>query len=141
MGCFCYLHLNTIPVSAKIHADVNLCDMGCRPEYARAAQFLGLVDPGATEPIDHLSAQQKEDLRCKRMNLLLRRSVFDLAKSCDQPTSIFELGISEDAFEAALPALIKSSYTDMSLRTNPALPLFSEVQLLMISAYPVRDRP
>jgi acetaldehyde dehydrogenase/alcohol dehydrogenase len=110
-------------------------------KYARAAQFLGLVDPGATEPIDHLSAQQKEDLRCKRMNLLLRRSVFDLAKSCDQPTSIFELGISEDAFEAALPALIKSSYTDMSLRTNPALPLFSEVQLLMISAYPVRDRP
>jgi acetaldehyde dehydrogenase/alcohol dehydrogenase len=110
-------------------------------KYARAAQFLGLVDPGETEASEHLSAQQKEDLRCQRMNLLLRRAVFDLAKTCDQPTSIYELGISEDAFEAALPALIKSSYTDMSLRTNPALPLFSEVQLLMISAYPVRDRP
>jgi acetaldehyde dehydrogenase/alcohol dehydrogenase len=110
-------------------------------KYARAAQFLGLTDEGPTESNGHLSAREKEDARCKRMNTLLRRAVYDLAKACDQPTSICELGISEEAFETALPSLIKSSYTDMSLRTNPSLPLLSEVQLLMISAYPLRERP
>lgn len=112
-------------------------------KYARAAQFLGLSDPGPEpgEIAPDASEQEKEDARCRRLNLALRRAVFDLAKACDQPTSIFELGISEEAFEAALPSLVKSSFTDMSLRTNPSLPLLSEVQLLMVSAYPVRERP
>ena len=110
-------------------------------KYARAAQFLGLIDPGPSESEDHLTAREKEDARCKRLNVLLRRAVYDLAKACDQPTSISQLNVSEDAFEAALPALVKSSFTDMSLRTNPSLPLLSEVSLLMMSAYPERERP
>jgi acetaldehyde dehydrogenase/alcohol dehydrogenase len=112
-------------------------------KYARAAQFLGLKDPGA-EPGDlppDASAREKEDARCKRLNRALRQAVFDLAISCDQPVAVCQLGISESDFEAALPSLVKSSFTDMSLRTNPSLPLLSEIGLLMVSAYAPRERP
>jgi acetaldehyde dehydrogenase/alcohol dehydrogenase len=110
-------------------------------KYARAAQFLGLTDDEMPVSQDSVTMREREDARCRRMNTVLRRAVYDLAKTCDQPTSISELGISESDFENALPSLIKSSYTDMSLRTNPSLPLLSEVQLLMVSAYLPRERP
>jgi acetaldehyde dehydrogenase/alcohol dehydrogenase len=110
-------------------------------KYARAAQFLGLVDDEPPKPDSNLTASENEQIRRNRMNLLLRRAVYDLAKVCGQPLSIAELGISEEDFMENLPLLVKSSFSDLSMRTNPSLPLLSEVQLLMASSYTIRERP
>ncbi|MFX6011081.1 hypothetical protein ABTE87_20545, partial [Acinetobacter baumannii] len=67
-------------------------------KYARAAQFLGLVDDNPPKLPADITPEEQEKLRRERMNLLLRRAVFDLAKTCGQPMSISELGISEEDF-------------------------------------------
>ncbi len=97
-------------------------------KYARAARFLGLDDkqPGLTDA---------------ELVVLLRRAVYDLLTSLKQPTSISDLGISVADLEAAGPELIKSSFEDMSLRTNPRLALLTDIKELFIRSYPPRQRP
>ena len=43
------------------------------------------------------------------------------------PRSLSELGICRDEFEAALPDLADAAFADASLRTNPRMPLVSEL--------------
>jgi hypothetical protein len=51
------------------------------------------------------------------------------------------LGISREAFDQALPQLVRSAATDMSTRTNPSLALIGDVTELLIKAYGPRTRP
>jgi len=51
------------------------------------------------------------------------------------PRSIAELGISREDFERAVPDLVKIAFDDPSWRSNPRLPLLSELQELLWSAY------
>ncbi len=43
------------------------------------------------------------------------------------PRSIAELGISKEEFERAVPELVKIAFDDPSWRSNPRMPLMSEM--------------
>jgi len=51
------------------------------------------------------------------------------------PRSIADLGIGKEEFERAMPDLVKSAFDDPSWRTNPRMPLLSELADLFWSAY------
>jgi acetaldehyde dehydrogenase/alcohol dehydrogenase len=51
------------------------------------------------------------------------------------PRSIAELGISKEEFERAMPELVKIAFDDPSWRSNPRMPLLSELVELFWSAY------
>jgi len=51
------------------------------------------------------------------------------------PRSIADLGISREQFERAVPDLVKIAFDDPSWRSNPRMPLLSELQELFWSAY------
>jgi len=51
------------------------------------------------------------------------------------PRSIAELGISKDEFERAVPELASIAFDDPSWRSNPRMPLMSEVVELFWKAY------
>ena len=111
-------------------------------KYARAALFLGLSDPGSTDAGEAaLSKRDQEQKRHQRLSLALRRAVYDLARSVEQPLSIAELNIPLEDFQRQFPALVRSTFGDMALRTNPSLPLLGEITELLSSAYPPRSRP
>jgi acetaldehyde dehydrogenase / alcohol dehydrogenase len=101
-------------------------------KYLRAARFLGL-------PIENIAGDEQA---VEAAGLLaLKRAIYDLLIAAGQPTSISELGISQEALAEHLPALIQAGYEDMSLRTNPRAPMIAEFKELFIAAYPPRQRP
>jgi acetaldehyde dehydrogenase / alcohol dehydrogenase len=51
------------------------------------------------------------------------------------PRSIAELGISRDEFSQAVPELVKIAFDDPSWRSNPRMPLMSELSELFWNAY------
>ena len=51
------------------------------------------------------------------------------------PRSIAELGISQEEFEQAMPDLAKIAFDDPSWRSNPRMPLVSELVELFWEAY------
>jgi acetaldehyde dehydrogenase/alcohol dehydrogenase len=51
------------------------------------------------------------------------------------PRSIAELGISQEQFEQAMPELAKIAFDDPSWRSNPRMPLVSELVELFWEAY------
>ena len=51
------------------------------------------------------------------------------------PRSIADLGISKEEFERAMPDLVKIAFDDPSWRSNPRMPLLSELAELFWSAY------
>ena len=51
------------------------------------------------------------------------------------PRSIADLGISKEEFERAMPDLVKDAFDDPSWRSNPRMPLMSELVELFWSAY------
>jgi len=51
------------------------------------------------------------------------------------PQSIAELGISEKEFEEAVPEMAKIAFDDPSWRSNPRMPLMSELVELFWKAY------
>jgi acetaldehyde dehydrogenase / alcohol dehydrogenase len=97
-------------------------------KYARAARFLGL---------DEKQAGLSDD----EMVVLLRRAVFDMLSSLGQPLSLEELGIPAAELLKAGRELVKTSFEDMSLRTNPRLALLSDLEELYQKSYPRRLRP
>lgn len=101
-------------------------------KYARAAQFLDLSAEGSA------GGGQKA---VPGLVLALKRAVYDLLTSVNQPISIEELGIPIEELQTRLPVLLESAFNDMSMRTNPRIPLFPEVVDLFLGAYPRRQRP
>ncbi len=87
-------------------------------KYAALADLLGLG--GST-------IQEKVDLLIAAIEHLLDQLGF--------PRSIAELGISRDDFERAMPELTKAAFDDPSWRSNPRMPLMSELAELFWKAY------
>jgi acetaldehyde dehydrogenase/alcohol dehydrogenase len=52
-----------------------------------------------------------------------------------EPATIAELGIAREEFEASLPQLAKMAFTDPSMRTNPRIPLISEIIELLQAGF------
>jgi len=87
-------------------------------KYAMMADLLGLGGHTVEEKVQKLIAATEQ--------LLDRLGV---------PRSIAELGISKEDFERAMPELTKNAFDDPSWRSNPRMPLISELAELYWSAY------
>ena len=87
-------------------------------KYATIADLLGLGGHTIEEKVKNLVAATEQ---------LLDQLGF--------PRSIAELGISKEDFERAMPDLIKIAFDDPSWRSNPRMPLMSELEELFWKAY------
>ena len=68
-----------------------------------------------------------------------RRRLFEgvegLLERLDMPRSLRAVGVDEEEFKAALPDLAMSAFQDLSNRTNPRMPLVSELADLLTRGY------
>ena len=87
-------------------------------KYATIADLLGLGGDTIEEKVKNLVAATEQ--------LLDQLAI---------PRSIAELGISKEEFERAMPDLVKIAFDDPSWRSNPRMPLMSELVELFWSAY------
>jgi acetaldehyde dehydrogenase/alcohol dehydrogenase len=87
-------------------------------KYAMVADLLGLGGDTVAEKVKNLVAATEQ-----------------LLDRVEIPRSIADLGISEEAFERAMPDLAKIAFDDPSWRSNPRMPLVSELVGLFWSAY------
>ena len=87
-------------------------------KYAMTADLLGLGGHTVDEKVKNLVAAIEQ---------LLDQLAF--------PRSIAALGISKEEFERAMPDLVKNAFDDPSGRSNPRMPLMSELVELFWSAY------
>ena len=65
----------------------------------------------------------------------LFRSVAELLDRIHMPRSLKDVGVPEDEFLDALPELAMSAFQDLSNRTNPRMPLLSEITDLLRAGY------
>jgi acetaldehyde dehydrogenase/alcohol dehydrogenase len=65
----------------------------------------------------------------------LLAQVDDLLRTVGIPRTLAEAGVAEKAFRDALPAVARSAFADPSLRTNPRMPLLSEIVGLLELGY------
>ena len=87
-------------------------------KYATVADLLGLGGHSVNEKVKNLIAATER---------LLDQLAF--------PRSIAELGISKQEFERAVPELVEIAFADPSGRSNPRMPLMSELAELFWKAY------
>ena len=87
-------------------------------KYAQAAWILGL-------------GGRDEDARRER----LFARVDALLQTVGMPRSLAELGIDRETFDAALPQLALAAFDDPSMRTNPRIPLLTELTDLLVAGY------
>jgi len=87
-------------------------------KYATVADLLGLGGKTVEEKVHNLIAATEN---------LLDRLEF--------PRSIAEIGISKEEFQRAVPDLAKIAFDDPSWRSNPRMPLMSEIVELFWKAY------
>jgi acetaldehyde dehydrogenase/alcohol dehydrogenase len=87
-------------------------------KYAVVADLLGLGGQTVQEKVDKLIA-----------------AVEQLLDQLGFPRSIAELGISKEEFERAIPEMVKAAFDDPSGRSNPRMPLMTELVELFWKAY------
>ena len=87
-------------------------------KYATVADLLGLGGHTVDEKVKKLI-----------------EAVERLLDQLDFPKSIAELGISKEEFERAMPELVKNTFDDPSWRSNPRMPLMTELVELFWKAY------
>jgi len=87
-------------------------------KYATIADLLGLGGRTVEEKVKKLIAATE-----------------NLLDQLGFPRSIAELGISKEEFERAVPEMAKISFDDPSWRSNPRMPLMSELVDLFWKAY------
>jgi acetaldehyde dehydrogenase/alcohol dehydrogenase len=75
----------------------------------------------------------------ERVEILIAK-IFELLETCRMPTSIKDLGIAAADFERALPDIIRAAYDDISIRSNPRMPLLKELEEVLRAAYDGRAR-
>jgi acetaldehyde dehydrogenase / alcohol dehydrogenase len=87
-------------------------------KYAAMADLLGLGGSTVEEKVDSLI-----------------RATEELLDRLELPRSIVELGITRETFERAVPELAQVAFEDPSWRSNPRMPLMSELAELLWKAY------
>jgi acetaldehyde dehydrogenase/alcohol dehydrogenase len=65
----------------------------------------------------------------------LFQGVEDLLDRLGMPRTLAEAGVAREEFEAALPELAMTAFADLSNRTNPRMPLVTEITALLRAAY------
>ncbi len=87
-------------------------------KYAAIADLLGLGGHTVDEKVKNLVVATEQ-----------------LLDQLEFPRSIADLGISREEFERAMPELTRIAFDDPSWRTNPRMPLMSELADLFWKAY------
>ena len=87
-------------------------------KYAQIAWILGL------------GGHSEEERRAR-----LFGRVEALLDEVEEPRSLAAAGVAREEFEAALPELAKAAFTDPSIRTNPRIPLVSEIVELLRAGF------
>jgi acetaldehyde dehydrogenase / alcohol dehydrogenase len=105
-------------VPTKFMPSPNQRGYNAHKKYAMMADLLGLGGHTVEEKVQKLIAATEQ--------LLDQLAI---------PRSIAELGISKEDFEQALPDLAKVAFDDPSWRSNPRMPLVSELVELFWCAY------
>ena len=107
-----------LPESRKEHSRCRTQGYVAHKKYATVADLLGLGGHTTDEKVKNLVVATEQ---------LLDRLGF--------PRSIADLGISAEEFERAMPELTKLAFDDPSWRSNPRMPLMSELADLFWKAY------
>jgi len=105
-------------VPSKFMPSPNQKGYVAHQKYAMMADLLGLGGETVEEKVQNLVAA---------IERLLDQLAF--------PRSIADLGISKQDFKTAMPDLVKAAFDDPSWRSNPRMPLLSELEELLWSAY------
>ena len=105
-------------VPSKFMPSPNQKGYVAHKKYATIADLLGLGGSTVEEKVKRLVTATEQ--------LLDQLAI---------PRSIAELGISKEEFEAAMPELSKIAFDDPSWRSNPRMPLVSELVELFWRAY------
>ncbi len=92
-------------------------------KYATVADLLGLSGNTIEEKVKSLIAATEQ-----------------LLDDLGFPRSIAELGISKEEFEKAIPEMVKNAFDDPSWRSNPRMPLMTELVELFWKAYEGRGQ-
>ncbi len=87
-------------------------------KYAQIAKTLGCIGDNIPELIEGLKDKIKE-----------------LLKKSELPSQVCELGIKLDDYLTSIPELIEKTINDLSLRTNPRMPLIEELEGIFRNAY------
>jgi acetaldehyde dehydrogenase/alcohol dehydrogenase len=109
-------------VPAKFMPNPNQRAYVAHKKYAMMADLLGLGGHTVEEKVKNLVAATEQ-----------------LLDQLGVPRSIAELGISPEEFEQAIPDLAKVAFDDPSWRSNPRMPLVSELVELFRLAYQGRS--
>jgi acetaldehyde dehydrogenase/alcohol dehydrogenase len=105
-------------VPTKFMPSPNQSGYIAHKKYAMMADLLGLGGHTVEEKVQKLI-----------------RATEQLLDQLQFPRSIAEMGISHEDFERAMPELAKTAFDDPSWRSNPRMPLVSELVELFWSAY------
>jgi acetaldehyde dehydrogenase/alcohol dehydrogenase len=105
-------------VPTKFMPSPNTKGYNAHKKYAMMADLLGLGGDTVDEKVKNLVTATEQ--------LLDQLAV---------PRSIAELGISKEDFEQAMPELAKIAFDDPSWRSNPRMPLVTEIVELFWAAY------
>ena len=111
-------------VPTKFMPSPNQTAYVAHKKYAAVADRLGLGGTNVESKIRNLVSAMEQ---------LLDRLGF--------PRSIADLGISHDDFELAMPDLVQAAFDDPSWRTNPRMPMMSELSELFWQAFRGRGTP
>jgi len=110
-------------VPTKFMPSPNQRGYDAHKKYATMADLLGLGGHTVAEKVSRLVA-----------------AVEQLLDELDFPQSIADLGISREEFERAVPDMANTAFDDPSWRSNPRMPLLSELRDLFWQAYDGRGR-
>jgi acetaldehyde dehydrogenase/alcohol dehydrogenase len=110
-------------VPTKFMPSPNQRGYDAHKKYAMTADLLGLGGHTVAEKVRRLVA-----------------AVERLLDELEIPRSIADLGIPREEFERALPELVATAFDDPSWRSNPRMPLLSELTDLLRQAYEGRGR-
>jgi acetaldehyde dehydrogenase/alcohol dehydrogenase len=105
-------------VPTKFMPSPNQAGYVAHKKYAAVADLLGL------------GGQTVEDKVARLIEALEQ-----LLDRLGMPRSIADLGISKEEFEQAVPDLARAAFDDPSWLSNPRMPLISELEALLRSAY------
>lgn len=109
-------------VPTKFRPSPNQRAYVAHKKYATIAELLGLGGHTIEEKVKNLVA-----------------AVGQLLDQLAMPRSIAVMGIAKEEFERALPDLVKIAFDDPSWLSNPRMPLMSELEALLRSAYDGRE--
>ncbi|OBH82108.1 bifunctional acetaldehyde-CoA/alcohol dehydrogenase [Mycobacterium sp. E2989] len=101
-------------------------------KFMPAPGYSAYVAPDKYAQLGQLIFGGHEPAECRAR---LLQGVDDLLSRLNMPRSLRECGVEEEQFLTALPALAMTAFEDLSNRTNPRMPLVSEITALLRAGF------